>query len=523
MDKKNSSFSNLQFKIYNLKFFEYLENEILNHKLTYLLLLVTFLLGTWVRIANLDKLLGFYYDQGRDFLTVAKILSGKLTLIGPTTGIEGVFHGPLYYYFLAPLFAITGGDPAQMATMMGIFNSLAILLIFIAGSLFFNRVCGLLAAFMFAISLELVNFSRWFSNPSPQMVFTLLALISLWMILQKKRWGLPLLAFAASFGFQFEAVSLITIIPACLIFFIWQRRSLAQVGRKFQILAILIILAGLSPFILFELRHNFLMTGAVGQLIAGGSSFKLNFADVIWQRINFYLDVYDNLLMRDRLLTIFLLAASFATGVAHLNRQKLSTNIKILLIWTVSPLVVLLFYHGNYGYVWGYYLSPTLPSVILLVAFFLYTLWQNYWSKVLVVIFLSIFIRAHQPILANFTSPNISYGSQTIALGNQLQAIDWIYQDAGDQAFNVDVYVPPVIPYAYDYLIGWYGRKNYHRAPLDKQVQLLYTLYEIDPPHPERLAVWLSRQKGIAPFIARQASFGGITVERRQRIIKNSE
>ncbi|MBI4039702.1 glycosyltransferase family 39 protein [Candidatus Daviesbacteria bacterium] len=512
MDKKDSSSS-------NLKFFQYLSDEMLNHKLIYLLLLITFYFGTWVRTANLDKLLGFYYDQGRDFLTVAKILSGKLTLIGPTTGIEGVFHGPLYYYLLAPMFAITGGDPAQMATMMGIFNSLAILLIFIAGSLFFNRACGLLAAFMFAISLELVNFSRWFSNPSPQMVFTLLALISLWMIAQKKRWGLPLLAFAASFGFQFEAVSLITIIPACLVLFIWQRNIWLSFDRRSQVLSVLIILIGLSPYILFELRHNFLMTNAAAQLIAGNSSFKLNFADVIWQRINFYLEVYNNLLMRDRPITIFLLVASFVIGIINLKRQTLSTNIKILLIWTASPLATLLFYHGNYGYVWGYYLSPTLPSVILLVSFSAYFLWQNYWLKIVVAIFLILFIRGHQPLLANFTSPDISYGRETIALGNQLQAIDWIYQDAKGQAFNADVYVPPVVPYAYDYLIGWYGRKNYHQEPLDKQVQLLYTLYEVDPPHPERLAAWLSRQKGIAPVIVRQASFGGITVERRQRLM----
>ncbi len=33
-------------------------------------------------------------------------------------------------------------------------------------------------------------------------------------------------------------------------------------------------------------------------------------------------------------------------------------------------------------------------------------------------------------------------------LRDQLSVLDWIYQDAEGRAFNVDVYVPPVIPYA---------------------------------------------------------------------------
>jgi len=44
----------------------------------------------------------------------------------------------------------------------------------------------------------------------------------------------------------------------------------------------------------------------------------------------------------------------------------------------------------------------------------------------------------------------------------------------------------------------------------------LYTLYEIDPPHPERLDAWLARQDGIGK-VEETVKFGGITVERRER------
>jgi len=106
-----------------------------------------------------------------------------------------------------------------------------------------------------------------------------------------------------------------------------------------------------------------------------------------------------------------------------------------------------------------------------------------------------------------------------IVLTNQKQAIDWVYKNVGERKFNVDVYVPPVISYSYDYLFKWLGTTNYHKLSVDSQVPLLYTLYEVDPPHPERLKAWMDRQKGIGKVI-KEETFGGITVQERERIIK---
>jgi len=106
---------------------------------------------------------------------------------------------------------------------------------------------------------------------------------------------------------------------------------------------------------------------------------------------------------------------------------------------------------------------------------------------------------------------------KTIVLNRQMAAIDWIYKDANGREFNVDEYVPPVIPYAYQYLFQWLGEVKYKAQPLTKNVDLLYTLYEVDPDHPERLQAWLDRQKGIGTVLEEQ-KFGGIVVQERQRI-----
>ncbi|MCX6705359.1 MAG: hypothetical protein NT162_03435, partial [Candidatus Woesebacteria bacterium] len=92
-------------------------------------------------------------------------------------------------------------------------------------------------------------------------------------------------------------------------------------------------------------------------------------------------------------------------------------------------------------------------------------------------------------------------------------AIDWIYKDSGTIAFNVDVYVPPVIPYAYRYLFLWRGNDRL----ADNQVKLLYTLQEADPDHPDRISAWFNRQDGIGK-IESTVSIGLITVQKRERL-----
>jgi hypothetical protein len=118
--------------------------------------------------------------------------------------------------------------------------------------------------------------------------------------------------------------------------------------------------------------------------------------------------------------------------------------------------------------------------------------------------------------LRNYLSAGTD-GPTDVVLGASLKAVDWVYENVGNTPFNVDVYVPPVIPHSYDYLFLWQGAVKYHKQPDTAHQPVLYTLYEQDPPHPERLDAWLKRQSGIAKP-QESARFGGITVERRIRL-----
>ncbi|KKU90718.1 MAG: hypothetical protein UY23_C0008G0003 [Candidatus Jorgensenbacteria bacterium GW2011_GWA1_48_11] len=81
-----------------------------------------------IRVYRIGELLGFYFDQGRDALVIWDFWkNGKLFLIGPTTGIEGVFRGPWYYWLIAPFYILGKGNPVwpsvflSLTTVVGVF------------------------------------------------------------------------------------------------------------------------------------------------------------------------------------------------------------------------------------------------------------------------------------------------------------------------------------------------------------------------------------------------------------------
>jgi hypothetical protein len=137
-------------------------------------------------------------------------------------------------------------------------------------------------------------------------------------------------------------------------------------------------------------------------------------------------------------------------------------------------------------------------------------------GKVFLVLFFVVFLQSNLDVTLSRLSDG-GDGPNTIIYSNQRKAMDWIFTDAKGVEFNTDYYVPPVIPYAYTYLENWYSDGLNKPGLTHNESGLLYTLYEEDPPHPERLEAWLARQKGIGVVIYQQ-KFGGITVQRRVRI-----
>src|SRR3989344_1476326 len=98
-------------------------------------LLIIVIIGSWLRLSGiLSNSFAFTYDVGRDMLAVENIVvNHKVTLIGQTTGVEGIFYGPWWYFILIIPFLIFSGNPQGIAFFMSIIGIIAILLGYIIG------------------------------------------------------------------------------------------------------------------------------------------------------------------------------------------------------------------------------------------------------------------------------------------------------------------------------------------------------------------------------------------------------
>src|SRR3990167_2344087 len=175
-------------------------------------LFIIFMVGILLRFAFFESAT-FGYDQARDaFASIGIFGDDPIKIQGPTTDIKGLFHGPLYWYLTAPFYFFSGGDPLAARLILVMINVLSIFFIFhFSKELFKNTTMALISAFLFAVSFEAVQYSRWLSNPPPALLTIAIFYYGLWLSLQKKSIGIGLmfLGLALSVQFQFFLVYLV--------------------------------------------------------------------------------------------------------------------------------------------------------------------------------------------------------------------------------------------------------------------------------------------------------------------------
>ncbi len=144
-------------------------------KKTTILLGLIFLLAILIRFLYFPDNTYFAYDAARDSFGALEILHGDLKIVGPPTSVNGnLFHGPLFYYFLAPIYFLFDKSPEAASFFLRILNASGVFLVFLLGLTLFNESIGLLAAFLFAISHEQSQYALFFGHPTLAVILVLL-------------------------------------------------------------------------------------------------------------------------------------------------------------------------------------------------------------------------------------------------------------------------------------------------------------------------------------------------------------
>jgi len=471
-------------------------------------------LATFLRLYRINELLGFWYDQGRDALVIwDMIYKGKLTLIGPMMGFTGMFRGPWYYYLITPFYWLGHGNPIFPSVFLISTTVLAIYFLFLIGEKLGSKNVGLFAALVASVSAYIISSSRWFSDPTPTLLVSVLLIWATFKYHDKKVWALPLIGFLIGMSLQFSASTEIFYIPAFLVILYLFRKLLP----KFKV----IFLSGISflvPFLfqaLFELRHLGTLSGALFQFIFKEKTFSLSFWKIIETRLPFYYSLFASKFWFGNILFAPFFIIFLITLILKWREFWHNDKFKIIFVLSIGPFIGTLFFVSNLGAIYDYYFTGYYLIWILLFSFVILSIPRSFVRKFILIAFfaLLIFENCKSYITSYFISLN---DPKIVVLGNELKAIDWIYRDANGRNFNVDEYVPPVIPYTYEYLFEWLGHTKYNQLPDTSNVKLLYTLEEADFDHPDRIAAWYARQNGIGK-VEEKVQFGGITVERRLR------
>lgn len=439
-----------------------------NYKII-LILFFIFSLALYLRFLYFPNDIYFGIDQAIGSFAVKEILSGHPKLIGPSTSFPGLRHGVLYYYLYAPFYLFGNGNPTLTAVFLRIVNALGIFLIFILGTVIFNKYVGILAAFLFAVSFEQTQFALYFNHPSLSVISILLMYLGLGLLIfRKKDFGLIIALLGLGLSIQFEFILTYLLVPFIIILLVF-RKSIPRINLKILSLGVVAFFLTTLSFIIAEIKFSFRSINLLPQLLFNSSpkSFYRIISTYLFemgQVIKFNLVGIDSL----RFITSLILLLSFISVLF----SKVRKEIIFLGIWFFSAMIVyfvtggedlkvsIIQYHPNAG---------VALSLTIIVSYLLYILGRR--TSPLITLMIVVLISAAnfsliQKINPHGSMPEINAQSFML-LSDEKKVLDYIYQDAKGQPFTVKgITLPYIINTTWSYLFEWYGLQRYGYLPI---------------------------------------------------------
>lgn len=480
-------------------------------------LILIFILGMFIRLwGTLHGSFAYTYDVGRDLLRVQDIvINHKLTLLGPTTGIHGLFYGPWWYYFLSIPFLIFNGNPMGIAASIGIASGIAIIGGYIFGFLFLDKTMGLILAGLFAFSPAVVAYSTQIWNPDLVQIFLLLWLIAFYFFLQKNRAAALFLGMfsglvfesQAAFGMFFVSAATIAII---LVF----RHNLTLKKVALYMFGVLLIFL---PRTVFDVRHDFLQTRNLIFSLGNTSLPSTDFLTRFYERSKAFFGMWNltlangNQLLGGPLLIFTILSLAVFYKKCS-NKERRFVKFFLLII-----LFILLFFSLYSGDFWHYYLVGLPVLYIVLFVFSLRLAFVTINKKVVGITIILYMLFLIQPLKLWQSVKNPYWEGDAAVYRNAESTVREIYQDANDRPFNYIVYTPPVIPYTYEYLFLYFSGKQNYSLPPKENKRFLYVIIEPENERPELQKEWLKLHENDGVILWEKQMKGGVVLQKRER------
>src|SRR6266568_4205519 len=275
-------------------------------KYTSLLILFVTLLLSFFLGAKMFLHGDFFYlfDQARDYMLVQDIVtSHKITLIGTHSGLGGFFHWPLWLYLLVPFYLLGSGNPFTFTYAYIVIALITVFAGFIVGRKLYDTTVGLIFAFFLAISPSIW---AYVPNTIGVNMLSLVFIFLMYFIIRYLRGDATAYIFAiffAGLSLQFETAVSLALLPVVIATFFLNKKAVRQM--KIIIFSLISLFISLLTFILFDLRHHFLMLHSLISLFTSGKheATYLPFLQRIFSHVTSFRNVYESVLVQK---TIFL-------------------------------------------------------------------------------------------------------------------------------------------------------------------------------------------------------------------------
>lgn len=435
--------------------------------LVFSLLLLGFALKLF--ITSGDNFL-FNIDNARDMVDVREMVElKKLRLIGPTAGIEGLYNGPGWYYLLAIPYIISLGNPYSEVILMITF--------WLIGGIFLillTSKCNIFSAVLIVllwISSNYVSLATVYAfNPNPVLLLTPVLIFFLDRYLKKGDLTSSILIWLLAGAFFNFEMAFGVFIPITIFSSIFLSGKIKLLKRKNFWIGFIFFALTLSPQIIFNFRHAFLLSNSVFNYTAHRSNnYTYSILDRARTIFNLYLGVIQATLMNWKLLTLgFLIGLLYL--IASFIKEKIYKKENLFLISLLFVFTPFLFHVLIPINVMPWHLGGTMAAVILLLGLAVDLIWKrkNIVNKIVTALLSGILIAYsinNLELAKNLFQKEKSSDPSNFA--NEVAAVDYVYSHAQGKNFKVYIYLPSVIDYPYQYIFWWYGQRKFGYLPED--------------------------------------------------------
>ncbi len=348
-----------------------------------LAIIILFILALFIRTYHLEKTLTFLEDEGRDMLISYRMLdTAHPVLLGPQTSTGDMYLGPFYYYFITPALLLFRYSPLGPAYLIALTGAITSVLMFLIAKKWFGVWSGYISGILYAIMPLPVVFTRNSWNPN---LVPLVALLLLYLTIEtiqnpKKQQSLAnffWLGISAGIIVQLHYMTLLYLGALGITFLVYHFKHLKNLLRGILI-AIFGFFLMLTPFIVFEIRNDFVNTRAITRFVEADEVHNLRYSMPIslwYSKVSTTTTrVFASLFGKDALTpdpyrTSIALIACLLVLIAMIstlkNRSRSSSTARILFLILLIPLVLIGVYQEN---VHLHYLGFIFPLVYLVIS-----------------------------------------------------------------------------------------------------------------------------------------------------------